>query len=226
MIPIVVFASGRGTNFDAIQRSIEAKTLEAEVKAVVSDQPDALVLKKARDANIPVLVFPFPRGSGSLAERRQDHEKQILKEILPLHPRFLVLAGYMRIITRDFIEAFRSEKGYSRIVNIHPSLLPAFPGVHSYAQAYRYGAHVAGVTVHLVEPSVDSGPICAQEAFSIADCQSEEEVEKRGLEIEHRLFPQTLRWVLPEAFSIESRKKLLSETDRSETEWRICVRSH
>ena len=213
MIPIILFASGRGTNFDAISQAIEAKTLQARIQAVVSDQPHAAVLSKAKAAGLATIVVPFPSSQfGSIEERRREHEKLILKEILPLRPRFLVLAGYMRILTQDLIEAFRSEKGYSRIVNIHPSLLPSFPGIHSYAQAYRYGTHVAGVTVHLVESAVDSGPICAQEAFSIADCRSVEEVEKRGLEIEHRLFPQTLDWVLSEKFSVEMR------------EWRLCVR--
>ena len=106
------------------------------------------------------------------------------------------------------------------MVNIHPSLLPAFPGLNSYAQAYRYGAKVAGVTVHLVEAEVDSGPICAQEAFSIDDCQSEEEVEKRGLAVEHQLFPQVLSWVLPEKFIIE-RRPLLGSSEKANG--RLCV---
>ena len=98
------------------------------------------------------------------------------------------------------IEAFRDPRGYVRIVNVHPSLLPSFPGVDAYRQAFEFGAKSTGVTVHLVELAVDSGPICAQESFSIADCRSVDEVEKRGLAIEHRLFPQTLSWVLAEKF--------------------------
>jgi phosphoribosylglycinamide formyltransferase-1 len=108
-------------------------------------------------------------------------------------------------MTPHLIEAFRSERGYSRIINIHPSLLPAFTGVSSYRQAFEFGVKTTGVTVHLVEAAVDSGPICAQEVFDIGDCKSVDEVERRGLAIEHRLFPETLKWVLPEAFSVEKR---------------------
>jgi phosphoribosylglycinamide formyltransferase-1 len=114
----------------------------------------------------------------------------------------------MRILTPYLIDAFRCDKGYSRMVNIHPSLLPAFPGTHAYAQAFRYGVKITGVTVHLVEPVVDSGPICAQEAFSIEDCQSEDEVEMRGLAVEHRLYPKALNWILAERFAYHGNRIL------------------
>jgi phosphoribosylglycinamide formyltransferase-1 len=215
MIPIVVFASGRGTNFNAIQKSIERKELKAQIVAVVSDKPDALVLSKARDFGIPAVVVPVSKVSPHYLgeERRRVHEELILQELEQFRPRFLVMGGYMRILTHRLIEAFRSEKGYSRIVNIHPSLLPSFPGIHSYAQAFRYGVKVTGVTVHFVEKEVDAGPICAQETFSIADCQNEAEVEERGLVVEHRLLPQTLSWILTENFTLVSR-----------SEGRFCVR--
>lgn len=207
MIPIVVMASGRGSNFDALHAAIQKKKLQARIVAVISDKPsDVGVLAKARDAGIPAVSVPFPTAaSGSIEARRLEHEKVVLEELRKFQPKFLVLAGYMRVLTSNFIEAFRCEKGYVQIVNIHPSLLPSFPGVHSYAQAFRYGARVAGVTVHLVESEVDSGPICAQEAFSIEDCHSETDVEQRGLAVEHRLYPQTLEWVLAEKFSLERR---------------------
>jgi phosphoribosylglycinamide formyltransferase-1 len=112
------------------------------------------------------------------------------------------------------LDAFRSERGYARVTNVHPSLLPAFPGVDSYAQAFEHGAKVAGASVHLVELEIDGGPICAQEAFGIADCASAAEVERRGLEVEHRLYPETLRWVLSEKFAVERRG----------SQGRICVR--
>ncbi len=208
MVPIVVFASGRGSNFDSIQRAIEEKKLNARILAVISDKKDALVLSKAEKAGIVSLHVAAPVSSTqSVLERRMAHEKKILEEIQKLKPQFLVLAGYMRILTSEFINEFRSEKGYVRIVNIHPSLLPSFPGTDAYAQAFRYGAKVSGVTVHFVEPKVDSGPICAQEVFSIEDCHTVGEVEKRGLEIEHRLYPQTLSWVLTEKFEIERRSE-------------------
>ena len=211
MIPVVILASGRGSNFEALyrQNSENAESGVFQIQAVLSDQPQALVLKKAEQWGIPALSVPFPeaRSCMSLTERRLEHGKKILDQLAVFKPRFLILAGYMRILSPIVIEAFRSERGYSRIVNIHPSLLPAFPGVHSYAQAFEYGAKVAGVTIHLVDEGLDLGPVCAQEAFSIADCKSAQEVEKKGLAIEHRLFAKSLSWILPENFKVEKREK-------------------
>jgi phosphoribosylglycinamide formyltransferase-1 len=197
---IAVFASGRGTNFDAIRGAITAKKLDAEIVALVSDNPDAPAIAKAKGAGIRTVVKK-PEG----AKFRRQHEEALLSELRPLGARFVVLAGYMRLLTPDFIREFRSEGGYSRIVNVHPSLLPAFPGVGGYAQAFEHGAKVSGATVHLVDDGLDSGPICAQEAFDIRDCKSSEEVEKRGLLLENRLYPETLRWVLPEKFKLIER---------------------
>ena len=202
--PIAVLASGRGSNFDAIHAAIGDGRLDAEILVVVSDKSDAPVLAKARERGIKALCIE-PSSSGSVDARRLEHEKKILAELSPLSPKFLVLAGYMRIMTPHLIEAFRSDRGYTRIVNVHPSLLPAFPGVDSYSQAFEYGVKTTGVTVHLVESEVDSGPLCAQEAFNIADCKSQDEVEKRGLAIEHRVYPESLNWILPEAFSVAKR---------------------
>jgi phosphoribosylglycinamide formyltransferase-1 len=209
MIPIVVMASGRGSNFDAIQQAIVQGRLKAEILGVISDQRGAGVLARAEEFGIPTWVVPFPDRSEAenILDRRLRHESRLLEVIGPLQPRFIVMAGYMRIITSSLIDAFRCDKGYSRMVNIHPSLLPAFPGLHGYGQAFRYGAQVAGVTVHLVEAGVDSGPICAQEVFSIVDCRSEQEVEKRGLAIEHRLYPETLKWILSENFQLIPRSE-------------------
>jgi phosphoribosylglycinamide formyltransferase-1 len=208
-IPIAVFASGRGSNFDAILSAIRERRLMAEIVALVSDQVDAPVLAKAHAAGIRAIAVPVPLAGGVAEARRVAHEEQILRELAPLGARFLVMAGYMRILTPKLIEAYRSERGYSRIVNVHPSLLPAFPGVSAYEQAFHHGTQLCGVTVHLVETEVDSGPICAQQSFSIQDCRTVEEVEKRGLALEHRLFPETLSWVLPEKFVVEATPRRL-----------------
>lgn len=205
MTSIVVLASGRGSNFDAIHRAIQEKRLNAKILAVISDRKEAPVLEKAKKAGIQAISIPVPEGSA--LERRALHEKKVLEELRKLKPQFLVLAGYMRILTPEFINEFRSEKEFVRIVNIHPSLLPSFPGKDSYAQAFHYGTRVTGVTVHLVDTEVDSGPICAQEVFPIEDCRTVEEVEKRGLEAEHRLYPQVLNWVLAEDFKVERRSE-------------------
>jgi len=212
-IPIVVLASGRGSNFDAILKSIRDGKLHAEMKALISDQPDALALKRAEEAGIPAVCVPVSQDPKTkilpVAERRKIHDQEMLRAIAPFHPRFLVMAGYMRVVSSTLIEAFRSERGYSRITNVHPSLLPAFPGVNSYGQAFRYGAALAGVTVHLVEEDVDQGPICAQESFEIRSCRGPEEVERLGLAIEHRLYPESLNWILPERFEAVQRERRL-----------------
>ena len=227
-IPIAVLASGQGGGFESIADSIQAGELNARIVALACDVPGAPVLAKAEARGIPVVLTPFPtsapakEGPTDLRERRLRHEEELLSKLLPLGPRFLVMAGFMRIVTPRLLEAFRSERGYARVVNIHPSLLPAFPGVKSYAQAYRFGAKMAGVTVHFVEEDVDSGPICAQEAFPIAECRSEEEVETLGRRVEHRLYPRTLGWVLPEKFELQSRDygRLAG---KKESHRRLCV---
>jgi phosphoribosylglycinamide formyltransferase-1 len=152
-------------------------------------------------------LVPCSNKRSSTADKNTDrdaHEGEILKQLAGLKPHFIVLSGYMRIMTPRLIDAYKSERGYHRIVNIHPSLLPAFPGTRGYEQAFRYGTKVAGCTVHLVDHGLDSGPICAQEAFSIAGCADVAQVEVLGKKIEHRLYPETLAWVLPERFEVKN----------------------
>ncbi len=203
-IPLVVLGSGRGSNFEALDRAIRGGALHAEIGALICDRPDAPILSKAKAAGIPAFAVPPPADATEAADRRIRHGRALLDAITPHRPRFLVLAGFMRVLDAAVIEEFRSERGYARVVNVHPALLPAFPGLDSYARAFAHGVRVTGVTVHLVEPEVDSGPICAQEAFSIANMRSAAEVEAWGLELEHRLLPETLGWVLPERFDVEA----------------------
>jgi phosphoribosylglycinamide formyltransferase-1 len=208
MISMAILASGRGSNFTAIADAIEAGHLDARVTKVISDRSDAAVLTKARNRGLSSCAVPWQSTAvdgESPVERRSRHEKLILDVLSDDFPQFLIMAGYMRIVTPTLINAFRSQKGYSRIVNVHPSLLPSFPGKEAYTQAFNYGAKQTGVTIHLVDEEMDSGPICAQKAFDISDCRSAEEVEERGLAVEHSLYPETLRWILPERFKIVSR---------------------
>ncbi|OFZ83149.1 MAG: phosphoribosylglycinamide formyltransferase [Bdellovibrionales bacterium RIFOXYD1_FULL_53_11] len=210
-VPVVIMASGRGSNFEYIMDAVACGRLEADVRAVVSDRQDAPVLEKARARGVRAMHVA-PSGGGAMQEVRRAHEEAILREIAPLRPRFIVLAGYMRIIGRTLLDAFSSMRGYSRIVNIHPALLPAFPGRDGYVQAFNHGARIAGVTVHLVDEKVDHGPVCAQSAFDISGCGSADEVEAAGLKIEHELYPAALAWILKEQFEVEMR------------EGRLCVR--
>lgn len=189
---IAILASGRGSNFEAIARAILNHTLPADLVLVASDRKQAPVLEKAQALGFKTL---------------QEKDQKLLKAALLEHKvDYVVLAGFMRILTAEFIAAFADSRGFSRIVNIHPSLLPAFPGLDSYRRAFEAGVPETGVTVHFVDAGVDTGPICAQRSFSIADCQSVEDVERRGLSLEHQLYPETLAWILKNNFEISERK--------------------
>ncbi|HEY8270560.1 MAG TPA: phosphoribosylglycinamide formyltransferase [Pseudobdellovibrionaceae bacterium] len=189
---IAILASGRGSNFEAIADAIEAKLLDARIAVVISDRPESLVLEKAK-----------ARGLETLVEKNQKKMKSTLQE---LNLDYLVLAGFMRILSAEFISAFSDPRGFARIVNIHPSLLPEFPGLESYKKAFEQKLlgklSRTGITVHFVDAGVDTGLICAQREFSISDCHSVEDVERRGLAVEHELYPQTLQWVLQNQFEI------------------------
>lgn len=214
-VPIAVFASGRGSNFEAIALAIKKKKLHAEILALITENPDAHAVKIAKKYKIPVECVEVPRFSGLQgAGLRAAHEDRVLGVLKKYDPRFLIMAGYMRLLGPTLLSPYRDSRGFCRIVNVHPSLLPAFRGVDAYQQAFEYGVKVTGATVHFVDLEVDAGPICAQEVFSIETCKSPAEVEKLGLLVEHRLFPQTLQWVLSESFEIEKRKG------------RPCVRPH
>ncbi|MGE0615635.1 MAG: phosphoribosylglycinamide formyltransferase [Bacteriovoracia bacterium] len=198
-VSIVVFASGRGSGFASIVSAIAAGRLRARVACLVCDRAGAPVLQKARAAGIPTALVEPQGGS------REAYDRRILQAIQPYSPRFVVLAGFRRILSDVLLREFSSPEGYARVVNVHPSLLPAFPGLESYRQAFAYGCKVTGVTVHLVDLDLDHGPICAQESFAIDDCVSAEAVEARGLAIEHRLYPETLDWVVREEFALRGR---------------------
>lgn len=204
--PIAIFASGRGSHFKTL---VDGK-LDADITCLVCDRKEAPVMDIAKKAGVPVVLVPGP--SDRTDSSRRKHEEQIEKKLEEFNPRFLVLAGYMRVFTPAFLKSYRDEKGYNRVVNIHPSLLPAFPGLHSYKKAFEHGCKVSGFTVHLVEDGVDAGPICEQKTFSIEDCSSAEEVEALGIQLEHQWYGRTLNWVLKEKFKLEKRAG------------RVCVR--
>ena len=200
-VRVALFSSGTGTNFEAIADAAREGDLGAEIVALVCDRPDAAVIGKAHARGIKTILVPVKTG-----QSRASHEEEILEQLLPLQPKFGVLAGYMRVLTPTFLQAFDSKRGYFRVTNIHPSLLPAFPGVNAYTQAFNSGVKISGCTVHWVDQGVDSGPVCAQEAFTISDCKSVTEVRARGLAVEHRLYPESLKWMIQEKFLLEKRE--------------------
>lgn len=180
---IVIFISGSGSNMEALIRATQAPDFPADVVAVFSDKAGAGGLAKAQAHGIETHVFER-RQYGS----KQAHEQAILAALGALAPDFICLAGYMRLISGDFVARYPG-----RILNIHPSLLPLFPGLHTYDRAIAAGMKIAGCTVHLVTEGMDEGPILAQAAVPVLDGDNAETLARRVLTVEHVLYPATLR---------------------------------
>jgi phosphoribosylglycinamide formyltransferase-1 len=179
---IGVLVSGTGTNLEAILTAIAEKRLALEVAIVISNKQGALALERAERAGVPTRVIPH----GDYPSR-EAFDTALVGALREAAVEWVVLAGFMRLITRTMLSAFPN-----RIVNIHPSLLPAFPGVDSQKQAFDYGVKVAGCTVHLVDEGTDSGPIVAQRAVAVLDDDDAESLRARILAEEHRLLVDVL----------------------------------
>jgi phosphoribosylglycinamide formyltransferase 1 len=193
-----VLVSGRGSNLQALADAARRGDLGGEVAVVVSNIESALGLERARQAGIPA-VFHDHRG-----RKREDFDAEVVG-ILRAHRVDLVcLAGFMRLLSPVFVRAFPG-----RILNIHPALLPAFPGLDAQRQAWEHGVKVSGATVHLVDEGLDSGPIVAQEAVSVRSSDTAETLAARILEVEHRLYPRAVRLLLEGRCRVEGRRVLL-----------------
>lgn len=186
MRKIAVFASGHGSNLQAIIDSIERGELHADLKLVVCDRAGAYCLRRAAEAGIPSLCF----NARDFAEKA-DYELMIAERLAQLKVEYLILAGYMRIIGPTLLERYPR-----RIINIHPSLLPLFPGKDGIGQALAAGAQESGVTVHFVDAGVDTGPVIAQEKVAIAADETRESLAEKIHRIEHRLYPRVLQDLL------------------------------
>ncbi len=185
-LSIGILVSGRGSNMTAILKAVADGQLNAHVSVVLSNNPDAPALETARRYGVPALAINH-RGLS-----REDHERQVLEKLSDYELDFLVLAGYMRILTPHFLQPFRDPSGYYRVINIHPSLLPAFPGAHGYEDAYAAGVERSGVTVHLVDEEMDHGPILMQGEFPRLPADTLDEFKARGLALEHEIYPAVL----------------------------------
>lgn len=185
---IAVFASGTGTNFEAIQKAIEDHKLEASIECVVADHVDAKVVEKARKKNIEVFAFD-PKSYPS----KKDYEKEIVALLERKNVSLIVLAGYMRLCGEVLLNAYEG-----KIINIHPSLLPAFKGKDAIGQAIDYGVKVMGVTIHYVDSGMDSGKIIAQKSFDVEENMNREEIEASIHAIEHVLYPAVIQKLLEE----------------------------
>jgi len=190
-----VLVSGRGSNLQALIDAQRAGGLGGEIALVVSNVEGAAGLERARAAGIPALCCAHQ------GRTREEHD-QALVALLRTHGVDLVcLAGYMRLLSSVFLEAFPG-----RILNVHPSLLPAFPGKDAQRQAWEHGVKVSGATVHLVEAGLDSGPILMQEAVTVGEDDGVERLSARILEAEHRIYARAVRIVLDGGYRIEGRR--------------------
>jgi phosphoribosylglycinamide formyltransferase 1 len=187
-----VLASGTGTNLQALLDSVHGRDGVAVV-AVASDRGDALALARARKAGVPVEVFPAGE-FGSRAERDQAMATWLADRDVEL----VVLAGYMQLLGTGFLGRFPG-----RVINVHPALLPAFPGLHAVEQALAYGVKVFGVTVHFVDDGVDTGPVVLQRAVEIPDAREVEDVMQRLRPIEHELLPRAVRMIAAGAVAVD-----------------------
>lgn len=193
---IAVFISGRGSNFKAIHDAILARKINAEVVLVFSNKQDAAGLQIARDRNLETL-FLDPKAYPS----REDYEKEITNELRKRKVDLICLAGYMKILSSSFCSEFRH-----CIMNIHPALLPAFPGLQVQKKAVEWGVRYSGATVHFVTPDVDMGPIIVQAVVPVLQDDTEESLSERILKEEHEVYPEAVRLYFEGKLEIRGRK--------------------
>jgi formyltetrahydrofolate-dependent phosphoribosylglycinamide formyltransferase len=180
----------------AILEAIAEKELDARVSVVLSNNSSAAGLEVAKEFGVPTACVP------SKGKTREQHETEVLAELAKHQVDYIVLAGYMRVLTPLFLNAFKHPDGYFRVINIHPSLLPDFPGASGYEDAFAAGVPESGITVHLVDEHVDHGPILAQARFQREPGDTIETFKARGLALEHQLFPRVLQQVSKEGIKL------------------------
>jgi len=191
---IVILISGRGSNMEAIVKACAAEGWPARIAAVISNRPGAGGLAFAAEHGIATAVVDHKR----FAERAA-FDAQLASVIQSYAPDVVVLAGFMRNLSADFVRAFEG-----RLLNIHPSLLPAFPGLHTHQRALEAGCKVAGATVHLVTPELDHGPIIAQAVVPVLPGDTETTLSARVLVREHEIYPRAVRWLVQDELAVEN----------------------
>ena len=179
-----VLASGYGGNLQAIINAVQKKKIKADLKLVISDKADAYALVRAKKAKIAT-VYANPKNFPD----RESFDRKLLEYLKELHIDFVVLAGYMRLLSPHFIQQYPN-----KIINVHPALLPAFKGTRGIRDALDYGVKITGVTVHLVSEEMDAGKIIVQEAVSITPKDTLKSLENKIHRVEHRLYPKVIDW--------------------------------
>ena len=192
-----ILISGRGSNFEAIADSIDAGRLEAEIAIVVSNNPHAKGLRTAKRRGLKAICIR------SRAMERETYDRLVIDRLRKARVDLVCLAGFMRLLSAHFVNEYRQ-----RILNIHPSLLPSFPGLEAQLQALEHGVKYTGCTVHFVDERLDAGPIIRQAVVPVLDSDSEDMLAARILKEEHRIYPEAIRLVLSGDLRIEGRRVL------------------
>ena len=195
-----ILLSGRGSNFEAIAENIARGRLNAEIAAVISNRAEARGIEIARERGLPAIVVP------SKGAPREEYDRRVVAELQDRGVELVCLAGFMRLLTAEFCQAFPL-----RALNIHPSLLPAFPGLDAQRQALEHGARISGCTVHFVDQQLDAGPIILQAAVPVLNNDTEETLSERILLEEHRIYSAAIGIILSERWRIEGRRVIAGE---------------
>jgi phosphoribosylglycinamide formyltransferase-1 len=196
ILRIGVLASGRGSNFQSIIDEIESQRLKAEIALLITDNPSAFSIERAKKHSIEYLVM-MPKEYCS----KNDFFIKIAGELKKRDVSLVVLAGFMRIVGKPLIDAFPN-----RIMNIHPALLPAFPGLHGQRQALEYGVKISGCTVHFVDEGMDTGPVIIQAAVPVFQDDTEETLSERILRYEHKIYPEAIRLFSEGRIEVDERR--------------------
>lgn len=206
-VPVAVLASGRGTNLQALLDAAAAPDFPARITKLVVNVPGAGALERAARAGVPTATVP------SKGRSRVEFEEELLAAVEGAE--WICLAGFMRVLTPHFLGRFPG-----RVLNIHPALLPSFPGTHGPAQALAYGVTQAGATVHLVDAGVDTGPILCQGSVPVRDDDTEDTLAARILAVEHRLYPLALRWAAEGRVRVDGRRAFI-DLRPGESRWLV-----
>ncbi len=197
-----ILISGRGSNFEAIANSIARRKLDAEIAIVISNRANAGGLEIARERGIPMRVIE------SRGMEREVYDRMVIDELRTHDVELVCLAGFMRLLSASFIQAFPN-----RVLNIHPSLLPAFPGLDAQRQALEHGVKITGCTVHVVDEFLDSGPILIQSAVPVLDTDTVESLSARVLAQEHVIYSKAIQLIVDDRVTLEGRHALIREEE-------------
>ncbi len=211
-VKVGVLVSGRGSNLQAIIDNIEKGRLSAEIAVVISDQADAYALERARTHNVPAVHVSAKGYKG----KREEYDALLVKELQKRNVEIVCLAGFMRMITPALIKAFPN-----RILNIHPALLPAFPGLHVQKAALAHGVKFSGCTVHFVDEGMDTGPIIIQAVVPVLDNDTEDSLSARILKQEHKIYSRAIQLYAEGRLKIEGRRVVVAGNRQSADEFLI-----